>query len=298
MAISYKPLAALGLSTTLLGSVGHAACSNETPTDSQPASETAAPEEASSPDAATGPATTPAPVTSVAGEGEGGPGGEGGGGEGGVNIAAAAEDPAVYKSALALVEAHVRAATDALAEGRREAAAEMFAHPVSEILIDLEPVLQQQGVTPFDQDLIEASRAVFAGESAEEIKARADEIIVVLRNARAAAPDSDESEAVVNARVIADEIDRAIAQYLSAKNSDAYEPYLDGYGFYRTAQAILAENEARIRSEAPDFMEQAETILTTLSEAYPTADRPETLDADTSAMAVGNSELQLITSGL
>ena len=88
MAISYKPLAALGLSTTLLGSVGHAACSNETPTDSQPASETAAPEEASSPDAATGPATTPAPVTSVAGEGEGGPGGEGGGGEGGVNIAA------------------------------------------------------------------------------------------------------------------------------------------------------------------------------------------------------------------
>ncbi|WP_283616522.1 VCBS domain-containing protein, partial [Mycolicibacterium poriferae] len=35
---------------------------------------------------------------------------------------------------------------DALDAGERRAAGEMFAHPVSEILIDLEPVLVQQGV--------------------------------------------------------------------------------------------------------------------------------------------------------
>ena len=49
--------------------------------------------------------------------------------------------------------------------------------------------------------------------------------------------------------VIADEIDRAIAQYMSARNSDAYEPYLDGYGFYKTAESLMIDNAEAIAAD-------------------------------------------------
>lgn len=293
MATTYKSLTALGLSTTLLGL---AACGNETPPPSDPVNEqvaTSTDELAATPTTETAP-----PTTAMVGEGEGGEGGEGEGGEGGVNLAAAGSDPAVYRSALAVVEAHMRAGIDALMIGERRAAGEMFAHPVSEILFEFEPVLKQQGVAPFEQKLIDASGAVFQDESAEAIKARVDDIIATLRRAGDAAPQSDETDAVVTARVITDEIDRAISQYRAARNSEAYEPYLDGYGFYKTAEALMADNEAAIQAEAPDFADQAAEALALLGAAYPSARQPDALDADVSELTVANSELQLIVSGL
>ena len=300
MASKYKSLAALGLSTTLLG--GLVACGNEVETTPAP-TETAAVEDTDTaatqtPDAQTD--TSSYAMSGGEGEGEGGEGegGEGEGGEGGVDLAAASQDPAVYRSALAMTEAHIRAGIDALDAGERRAAGEMFAHPVSEILLDFEPVLVQQGVEPFAQKLSDASAAVFAEESAEDLRARAEDIIATLRAAADKAPEGSDSEAVVEAKVIADQIDRATAQYDSATRTDAYEPYLDGYGFYRTASALLNDHRAAIEADAPEFAEQADAVLAILANAYPTADRPETLDADQSAMTAGNSELQLIVSGL
>jgi len=288
MATSYKSWAVLGLSTTLLGSMGLAACGND-PGSASPESEASQPAETTPPSAGLAGETdaTPAPVRA-----------EGGEGEGGVNMAAAAEDPAVYLSALAVVEAHIRAGIDALDAGERKAAAEMFAHPVSEILFDLEPVLRQQGVPAFEQKLIEASHGVFSGESDETLRGRANDIVAALRQAGERAPRGEESDAAIKAYVIADEIDRAIAQYLSARNTDAYEPYLDGYGFYKTAEALLSDNAGMLAASAPDFSRQAAMVLATLGEAYPSARRPAALDADTSKLAVLNSELQLELSGL
>lgn len=297
MATVYKSWAALGLSTTMLGSLGLAACGNEA---AAPASETAAPAPAETEaESQTAEQASPAPSNVISSDGEsGGEGGEGEGGEGGVNIAAAAEDPAVYLSALALVEAHIRAGIDALDAGEREAAGEMFAHPVSEILFDLQPVLEQQGVEPFEQKLIEASHAAFGDETSEELRARADDIIATIRAAGEAAPDSEESMTIVKVRVVADEIDRAISQYSSAHGNDAYEPYLDGYGFYKTAEAMLNDNADAIETEAPALAAQMGSIIEALGEAYPTATRPETLDADASALAIMNSGLQLELSAL
>lgn len=300
MASKYKSLAALGLSTTLLG--GLVACGNEVETTPAP-TETAEAEDTDTaatqtPDAQTD--TSSYAMSGGEGEGEGGEGegGEGEGGEGGVDLAAAAQDPAVYRSALAMTEAHIRAGIDALDAGERRAAGEMFAHPVSEILLDFEPVLVQQGVEPFAQKLSDASAAVFAEESAEDLRARADDIIETLRAAAEKAPEGSDSDAVVEAKVIADQINRATAQYGSATGTDAYEPYLDGYGFYSTANALLEDHRAEIEADAPEFAEQADAVLAILADAYPTADRPETLEADQSAMTAGNSELQLIVSGL
>jgi len=223
--------------------------------------------------------------------GEAGEAGGGEHGEGGVDVTLAAQDPVVFAKAMAVIEAHVRAAMDAAAIGETDAAGEMFAHPVSEILIDLEPVLPQYGVAPMEDALLAASGAALEGAPADEIQARGDDLILQLRAAAAAAGTAPHRQA---ARVIADQVDRATAQYRAASRTDAYGPYLDGYGFYRTAQAILAEHEPTLRAQDSEVVTAITDALRQLGIAYPDAARPEQLAADPAALTAANSELQLV----
>ena len=131
MEIKYKRWTGLGLGVALTAG-GLAACGG-TETVDPPAAE----------EASDAPAETSSPAAGVAGHGGEGEGGEG---EGGVSIAAAAQDPVVYNAALAITEAHVIAARDAYAEGETAAAGEMFAHPVSEVLFDMQAVFEARGV--------------------------------------------------------------------------------------------------------------------------------------------------------
>ena len=218
---------------------------------------------------------------------------EGGEGEGGVTIEAAYTDPVVYKSALAIAAAHVLAARDAYAEGKTEAAAEMYAHPVSEVLFDMEPVFAAQGVADFTNLFSDTSAAVFAGESVEEINARTAAIIATLRTAAGHAPDDGSSPASVTTGVVADMIDRSTKMYRLAGESDFYEPYLDGYGFYTAAKDQFEASQEAIEVENPDAAKAIRGALTLLGEAYPTAARPDMLDADVSALTVAASEVFL-----
>ncbi|KCZ93437.1 putative lipoprotein [Hyphomonas johnsonii MHS-2] len=221
--------------------------------------------------------------------------GEGGEGEGGVSVTAAATDAVVYNSALAIAEAHVVAARDAYIAGEHEAAGEMFAHPVSEVLFDLQPVLTAQGVDDFSDLLLDASAAALSGASVEEIAAHTDRIIAALRDASTKAPDDESSSAFVAAGVCADQIERAADMYRIAATSDHYEPYLDGYGFYKAARAAFERSEAAIRSENPDAGVSIEAALHLLAGAYPSALRPSALDADQSALTVAASNVVLST---
>ncbi|MEM9738598.1 MAG: hypothetical protein AAF829_01925 [Pseudomonadota bacterium] len=234
-------------------------------------------------------------VETQVGGGEGGPGGEGEGGEGegGVSIAAAATDPIVYQSALAITEAHIIAARDAFSEGEKNAAAEMFAHPVSEVLADMAPVFEARGVADFNTLLTQASAAVFDGEDDSQINARADEIIAALRAASEKAPDDGSSPATIAAGVAADQIERATDMYRVAAESDRYEPYLDGYGFYKAAEAAFLTAEAQIDTEDVESANTIREALMLLNEAYPTALRPDALDADQSALTVASSRVIL-----
>lgn len=239
--------------------------------------------------------------TALGGEGEGegegssSPAGlsEGGEGEGGVAIDAAASDPVVFVSALAITEAHIVAARDAAAEGETDAAAEMFAHPVSEVLFDMEDILVAQGVTLFDDKLIAASQAVLAGESNDEIAARTDEIIAALRAAATHAPDNGTSAAMVNAGVAADQIKRAAHMYTVAGESDEYEPYLDGYGFVKAAEAHFALSKSDIEAANADAASAIQSALVELSAAYPTATRPAELPGDASKLTAASSNIAL-----
>ncbi len=233
----------------------------------------------------------------IGGEGEaGGEGeGEGGEGEGGVSISAANADPVVYNSALAITEAHIIAARDAYALGQTDAAGEMFAHPVSEVLFDMQPIFEARGVEDFSDLLTDASAAVFAGVSEEEINTRADEIVAVLRAAAMKAPNDGSTPAQIAAGVAADQIERAADMYRVAAESDAYEPYLDGYGFYKAAVAAFEGSASEIDTDNEPAAIAIRAALSELQAAYPTATRPETLDADQSALTAAASEVVLAT---
>ena len=283
MTVTQKHWTRLGLSAALVGTALGAGCA--------PASEpeTAEPPAAAETAEVEAPAADMAAPSGEAGEGEG----EGGEGEGGVNIAAAGTDPVVFRSALAITAAHVIAARDAHVEGETAAAAEMFAHPVSEVLLDMEPYLQAQGVEDFNQDLIDASTAALDGAAGDDVSTRSEDILNALLAAGEKAPESTMSEPRIAAGVVADQIERAVDMYSGAIASERYEPYLDGYGFYKAAEWLFERSEAEIEGESADTAEAIRSALATLAAAYPDAAPKEALDADVSALAVANSNVQL-----
>jgi hypothetical protein len=236
---------------------------------------------------------TPAPQAGVGetGAGEGGAAGESG--EGGVDTSQAATDPLVYLTALAVTEAHIRAAIDAHAAGETKAAAEMFAHPVSEVLADLEPALQTLGVANFDSALIDASAAVFSGEDTASIAKRGKGILDVLKAAQAKAPTTHADPLRVKALVIADQLARAARMYVTAAAGDSYEPYLDGYGFARTAEALYAPMRAQMVSQQPQAAAAIEGGLVLLRASYPTVTRPDPLNTDAASLASVASRIEL-----
>lgn len=271
----------LGLGTALAGGL-LAACGGE-------AGEGATGEAGAAPDTA-----------ATAGEGEGGAGGEGAGGEaaggegeGGVAVGDAASDPVAYGIALAVAEAHVIAARDAYAAGKKDAAAEMFAHPVSEVLLEMDPVFTKLGVKDLKPLFTAASDAALAGKPAAEVNAAYDAIITALRGAATKAPKAEASAAKVATGVIADQIERASAMYRQLAKDDRYEPYLDGYGFAKVAQTGFAANGAAIKAENPAAHARITEALGVLSQAYPGAARPAKLPVEAGALSGASAKVML-----
>lgn len=240
-----------------------------------------------------------APGGTVLGSG-GGEGGEGEGaataggeGEGGVAVNRADTDPVVYGSALAVTEAHVIAAHDAFAAGQTQAAAEMFAHPASEVLVAMDPVFTKLGVKDFKPLLLAASDAVFDGKSAAEVDRRYEAIIAALRAAEQKAPASDASDAAVATGVIADQIERASTMYRQAGKSDGYEPYLDGYGFFKSAQTTFNRKAEAIEASEPEAHARIKEALALLAKAFPGATRPDKLTVEQGALSAASSRVML-----
>ncbi|WP_285711664.1 hypothetical protein [Erythrobacter oryzae] len=250
---------------------------------------------------ATGEAGAPT-AAATAGEGEGGSGeGEsataGGEGEGGVAVADAAKDPVAYGIALAVAEAHVVAARDAYAAGEKQAAGEMFAHPVSEVLLDMEPVFTKLGVADMGPLFMAASDAALAGKPVAEVNKAYDAIIAALRAAAAKAPKGDASTAKVQAGVIADMIERASAMYRQLPKNAEYEPYLDGYGFSRVAISTFAASGAGIKAENPALHTAITEAVALLKQAYPGAARPAKLPAEPGALSGASAKVMLAAGG-
>ena len=278
MKSNLKVWTGLGLATALVGA-GLAGCAGEAG------------------EGAEGEGSTDAAIAGEGGEGEGGEGeggeGEGGEGDGGVSISDASSDPVVYGSALAIVEAHAIAARDAYAAGEIEAAAEMFGHPVSEVLADMDPVFEQLGVEDFKSEMNEASAAALESDNAEGVEEAYQAILTALSAAAEKAPTSDLSQGAVAAGVVADQIDRATSMYSQAAGTDIYEPYLDGYGFYKAADSAFKRDGAAIATYNSGLHSDIEAALSLLAAAYPGAERPEALDAEQGKLLGASSKVNL-----
>lgn len=226
------------------------------------------------------------------GEGEGGEG-EGGEGEGGVAVSSAATDAVVYGSALAIVEAHAIAARDAYAAGKTDAAAEMFAHPVSEVLADMAPVFETLGVEDFTGAMTTASEAALKADNEEAVNTAFGAIETALTDAAAKAPMSDKSNGAVAAGVVADQIERAADMYGQAAGNDAYGPYLDGYGFYKAAASAFERNSAAIETYNSGLHSDIKAALDLLATAYPGAERPAGLNVAQGKLLGASSKVNL-----
>ena len=172
----------------------------------------------------------------------------------------------------------------------------MYAHPVSEVLFDMEPVFKAQGVADFTALFTETSAAVFAGETEEQINARTDTILGALQTAAAKAPDNGTSPAMIGAGVAADQINRASDMYRASLETEQYEPYLDGYGFYKAAELAFSHVSEEVEAANPDAASAIRNALDTLAEAYPTALRPAEPTGDPAAVTVAASEVLLALS--
>ena len=241
-----------------------------------------------------------AAIAGEAGEGEGGEGvggegeaGEGEGGEGGVSVADASTDAVVYGSALAIVEAHAIAARDAYAVGRTEEAAEMFGHPVSEVLADMDPVFEQLGVADFKSAMNDASAAALKPDNKDGVESAYNTILAALEGAGEKAPASDLSDGAVAAGIVADQIGRAATMYGQAVSQDIYPPYLDGYGFYKAAASEFERSGAAIKTYNSGLHGDIESALSVLASAYPGAEKPDALDVEQGRLLGASSRVNL-----
>jgi hypothetical protein len=227
---------------------------------------------------------------------EGGEGGEGG--EAGIDATRAAEDPVVYLAGLDVIAAHYHAGRDAYEAGAAEAAGQMFAHPIGEIYVELEPLLQTLGVAPF-QDLMEkASELALARAPKEDVARTAEAVLSALEAAARKAPKGEASEVSVAARVVVDLLDRAARQYANAASEQTLEPYLDGYGFDRAARARAERALPAITAASGPVADAIRSALAALERAFPTALRPSVLSADAGALSAEVSKASLAVSSL
>ena len=226
----------------------------------------------------------------------GGDGGEGGeGGEGGVSAEEAARDPAAYLLALDVMAAHYLAGRDAYAAGRTDAASEMFVHPISEIYIDLEPVLAGRGVAPFQQEMEAAAELASKKAARQDVERAAGLVLGSLRAAAGKAPAPGAADVGVGGRVVGDLVDRSAQQYAVAAKSKDLEPYLDGYGLYLAAKVRADELLPRIDGEAAVGLRK---LLENLARAYPSVMRPQSLALEPSAVMSQAARVRLLLSSL
>jgi hypothetical protein len=232
------------------------------------------------------------------GEGEGGEGEGGEGGEGGVDPAQAAKDPAVYLSALDIIRAHYLAGEAMLdVEGGRRAAGEMFAHPISEVYIDLEPVFEARGVTLFMDDMTNAVERALGDAPKDEVEAAVAQVYAALDAAEKKAPAGDKDAVAVEAALAADMFDRAAKQYdaaLAPAGTD--EAWIDGYGFWKMAERRAATLLPRLEGDHEALAQEIAAAKLLFDSAYESVEKPEKPDVEVGALLASSSRILLKTS--
>jgi hypothetical protein len=231
--------------------------------------------------------------------GAGGEAGEGGeGGEAGINVEAAGKDPVEYGIALQVIAAHYHAGLAAYEGGEKEAGAQMFAHGLSEVYVEMEDVFKRLGVKDLGQKLEVAVEVATANKPVSEVRRRVKDVYAALNVAEKAAPKSSLSAQAARAQVAAEMVERAAAQYAVVQTDKNLEPYLDGLGF-----AIAARSQAKgilpwLRKIDPEKEKALSKAVTLANAAYPGVKRPASPKVAVPELLAAASGAKLAVSGL
>ena len=224
-------------------------------------------------------------------------GGEGGeGGEAGIDVAAAANDPVEYGVALQVIAAHYYAGLAAYEANEFEAGAQMFAHGLSEVYVEMEDILRQRGVTTLGKKLEAAVEGASEKLPPPQIRQRVRAVLDALAAAEKASPVSAGPVQVTRVQVVANLLNRAATQYSVSLNDKNLEPYLDGLGFAVAARTEAAKILPWLRGRDKQKAAAISAALALAKQAYPGIRRPSAqlptgrfLAASSSAMlAVSN----------
>ncbi len=231
------------------------------------------------------------------GEGEGGEG-EGEGGEGGVDPAQAAKDPVAYLSALDVIRAHYLAGEAMLdVEGGRKEGGAMFAHPISEVYVDLEPVFEAQGAPLFMDEMTDAVDLALGEAPVDEVKAAVAKVYAAVDAAAEKAPSSDKSAAAIEAALVADMYDRAAKQYDTATGPNgSEEAWIDGYGFWKVAEKRAEHLEPELGEEHASLTEELAAAKELFAKAYASVEKPEGQPVEPGTLLAASSRISLKTS--
>jgi hypothetical protein len=229
---------------------------------------------------------------SQGGEGEGGEGGEGG--EAGINVAATENDPVEYNIALQVIAAHYYAGLAAYEAKHVEEGAQMFAHGLAEVYVAMEEVFKKRGIEDLGKKLEAAVEAGTEKKPAKLVRARVKDVLDALAKAEKAAPKSSATPQAVKAKVMANMLRRASAQYeVALKDKANLESYLDGLGF-----AVAAQKEAEkvlpwLRKTDKKKAQTVEAAIKLSKAAYPGIKGAGKVDADKFLAAASAAEFAL-----
>lgn len=212
-------------------------------------------------------------AANVGADSEGGEGGEGG--EAGIDAEAAENDPFAYGVALAVIAAHYHAGLAAYEAGEKEAGAQMFAHGLSEVYVEMADVFRRRGVTTLGPKLEAAVNLASSKDaSVEQVRRAVREVEVALVEAERGAPASLVDPSAVRAQIAAEMIDRAAQQYGPAMKTQEIESYLDGLGFFAAAQAEARRVMPWLRARDAQTADALQAALDLAATAYPGVKHP------------------------
>jgi hypothetical protein len=220
-------------------------------------------------------ATTALPTDRIVlaqGNGAGGEGGEGG--EGQIDPAAVEADPVDYGIALQVIAAHYHAGLLAYENKEQDAGAQMFAHGLSEVYVELEDILKKRGVKDLGDKLNAAVDDATEKKPVDVVRRRVKDVLDALTSAEAHAPKDDKPALAVKTEVMAEMLERAAAQYHVSANSTDLESYLDGLGFTLAAQAQAKAALPWLEKQAPKKAAAVRKAMDLAAQAYPGIKRP------------------------
>lgn len=203
------------------------------------------------------------------------------GGEGGEAGAVAGANPDLaHLTRLHIVEGHLRGAVELYRKGMVDEAIGVAYHPEAEMMDEVREALAAQGLADISPALQAVASAMEAAAPQDEVDARLADLVAAIATARA--PEAQDykdrfAALALLMRAGASEYDEAVDGGKVAEVT----PYVEGYGFVLTAQALAAElaadsnaKVAEAGAKSAEALKAADEIFGELSAAELVAGDP------------------------